>query len=265
MPQKGKQAISLLLGAIVATGVMMGVSTLFQMQPRVVLAQESQLITQSGATNPQLLFQGQLLNPTTGQPVTNGAYGMSFNLYNVASGGSPLWSESKQVNTTDGLFATMLGSVNPLNTDPFNGQQLYLGIAVGGDPEATPRQPLGYTPYALFADRADRLDGLDSLDFVRQGNDGVVAYGIVDANGNRVEGQRFSSRRAADGVYEITIDSETYELNRFVTVVTVIDNNECPNAVLAKTGSGDGKLDVYLYNLSNQRAACKFHFVTLEP
>ena len=260
-----KQIVTLLLGAVLAAGVMFSLNTLPQGQTPVVFAQETKLLAQGTATNPQLLFQGQLLNPSTGQPVVNGAYGMTFNLYNVASGGAPLWTEVKQVNTTDGLFATMLGSMNPLNTSAFNGQQLYLGLAVSADPEATPRQPLGYSAYALFADHADRLDGLDSLDFVRQGNSGLVAYGVVEANGSRVDGKRFSSRRASDGIYEITIDGESYELNKFVTTVTVIDNSECSSAIIAKTGSSNGKLNVYLYNLSNQLAACKFHFMTLEP
>lgn len=265
MQQIIKPLFSLLLGAVVMAGGMFVVNMASQGQVSVVLAQDAKIIESGTATNPQLLFQGQLLNPATGQPVVNNAYGIIFTLYNAPSGGAPLWLESKQVNTTDGLFATMLGSVNPLNTDAFNGQQLYLGIAVAGDPEATPRQPLGYSAYALFADKADRLDGLDSLDFVRQGNGGLVAYGIVEANGSRVDGKRFSSRRASDGVYEITIDGENYELNKFITTVTVIDNSECSSAIIAKTGSGNGKLNVYLYNLSNQLAACKFHFLTLEP
>lgn len=265
MQQMIKPFFNLLLGAALMASGMFVVNMLSREQSPVVLAQDAKLMESGSATNPQLLFQGQLLNPATGQPVVNGAYGITFNLYNVASGSVPLWTEVKQVNTTDGLFATMLGSVNPLNTSAFNGQQLYLGIAVGADPEATPRQPLGYSAYALFADHADRLDGLDSADFVRQGNSGLVAYGVIEANGNRVDGKRFSSRRASDGVYEITIDGESYELNKFITTVTVIDNSECSSAIIAKTGSSNGKLNVYLYNLSNQLAACKFHFMTLEP
>ena len=265
MQQIVKPLFNLLVGAAMMAASMFVVNLWAPGQSPVALAQDTKIMEISTATNPQLLFQGQLLNPATGQPVANGAYGMTFNLYNVASGGTPLWTEVKQVSTTDGLFATMLGNVNPLNTGAFNGQQLYLGLAIGGDPEAAPRQPLGYSAYALFADQADRLDGLDSLDFVRQGDSGLVAYGIIEANGSRVNGKRFSSRRASDGIYEITIDSETYELNKFVTTVTVVDNSECASAIVAKTGSGNGKLNVYLYNLSNQLVACKFHFMTLEP
>lgn len=265
MQQMVRQLAALVLGGVIVMGAMFYGNATWDVHPRVVLAQEPQVVAQGVATNPQLLFQGQLLSPTTGQPVANGGYNMIFNLYNVASGGAPLWTETKQVVTTDGLFATLLGSVTPLNADIFNGQELYLGIAVGSDPEATPRQSLGYGAYAVFANKADTLDGLDSADFIRQGNNGLVAYGIVDADGSRVGGKRFSSRRASDGVYEITIDGENYDLNKFVTTVTVIDNNQCSGATIAKTGSGNGKLNVYLYTLGNQLTACKFHFAALEP
>ena len=63
----------------------------------------------------------------------------------------------------------------------------------------------------------------------------------------------------------ITIEGEDYNLNRYSTAVTVIDNEQCPSAIIGKTGSAEGKLDVYLYNLSNQRQDCKFHFITFEP
>jgi len=260
-----KSLTSLVLGGAIVAVLMIANPTAPTGGVRVALAQEPQVALKGSATNPQLLFQGQLLNPATGQPVADGPYNMTFSLYNVAGGGAPLWIENKNINASAGLFATMLGNVAPLNPDIFNGQQLYLGIAVAGDPEAAPRQPLGYSAYAVFANKADTLDGLHSTDFVRQGNGGVVAYGVVDPSGSRLSGQRFSSRRASDGVYEISIDGESYDLNKFVTTVTVIDNSTCPNAVIAKTGSGNGKLLVYLYSLSNQIAACKFHFMTLEP
>ena len=270
MLQVLKKTGSFLLGGIIVA-VLMWVG---QQTPsggaQVVFAQAPQFIPEAPNASPQLLFQGQLSNPSTGQPVVDGAYAMTFNLYNTASGGTPLWTEAKQISATSGLFATLLGNATPLNVDHFNGQQLYLGIQVSGDPEAAPRQPLGYSAYAIRADRAtladnaERLDGLDGGDFIRLGNDGVVAFGIIDADGSRISGVRFSSGRAGSGIYEITIDGEDYNLNQFATVVTPIDNDQCPGAVIAKTGSSNGKLNVYLYNLSSQIIGCKFHFVTFE-
>lgn len=270
-----KQSLSFLLGGLIVAAIFWANGD--GNAPgavQIAYAQEPMLIPEAPNANPQLLFQGQLTNPASGQPVADGAYPMTFSLYGVTTGGSPLWTESKSVNVTSGSFATLLGGVNALNPDIFNGQNLFLGIQIGSDPEATPRQPIGYSAYAVRADRAgtadsagnaDKLDNLDSADFVRQGNGGIVAYGVVDADGSRVDGKRFSSRRASDGVFEITIDGEDYNLNRFSTVVTVIDNNECLGANIAKTGSSNGKLLVFIFNLSNQIVHCKFHFVTLEP
>lgn len=262
-----KKTSSFLLGGLIVAAFMLVSQRVPSGSAQVVFAQAPQFIPEAPNAGPQLLFQGQLSNPSTGQPVIDGAYAMTFHLYNTAAGGSPLWTETKQVNTTSGLFATLLGSVTALNAATFNGQQLYLGIQVSGDPEAAPRQPIGYTAYAIRADNAsnaDRLDGLEGSDFVRLGNDGVVAFGIIDADGSRVSGVRFSSGRAGSGIYEITIDGEDYNLNQFATVVTPIDNDQCPGPVIAKTGSNGGKLNVYLFNLSSQIIGCKFHFVTFE-
>jgi hypothetical protein len=268
-----KQAGSFLLGGLMVAAVWLAGQRDSASVP-VVYAQAPVTVSTAADANPQLLFQGQLLDPNTGQPVTDGAYSITFSLYNTASGGAPLWTETKQVGVTTGLFATLIGGVTPFNLDIFNGQTLYLGVRVGSDPEATPRHTIGYSAYAIRAERtylsdlavnADRLDGLDSTDFVRQGNNGIVAYGIVDADGSRIGGKRFSSNRSSNGIYNISIDNEDYNLNRFVTTVTVIDNDACPNAVIAKTGSNSGKLNVYLYDLSNHIVGCKFHFLTIEP
>lgn len=274
MYRVGKQVFSFLLGGLVVAAMVLASQRGQGGGLQVVHAQAPVLAPESQGANPVLNFQGQLLNPQTGQPVANGAYAMTFSLYNTASGGAPLWSESQQLAVTEGLFVALIGSITPLDRNIFNGQQLYLGIRVGGDPEAAPRQPIGYAAYAIYADRvgsvnnaanADRLDGLDSTDFVRFGNDGVVAYGVVDSNGSRVDGPRFSSGVGGDNVYEIDIQGENYNLNSFVTVVTVIDNNECLGATVAKTGSQNDNLLVFIYNQSNQLVRCKFHFVTFEP
>ena len=44
---------------------------------------------------------------------------------------------------------TLIGDGTPLDPLFFNGQQLWLGVTVDGDPEATPRQPTLPVPYAM--------------------------------------------------------------------------------------------------------------------
>ncbi len=101
----------------------------------------------SFADAPKLVNYQGYLTDSVGAPIT-GTRSMVFGLYNAASAGSLLWSETQaSVPVSNGIYQVNLGSVTPLNLS-FD-QQYYLGIAVGGDPEMTPRQPLTSAPYAL--------------------------------------------------------------------------------------------------------------------
>lgn len=119
---------------------------------------------ESAAITPVISYQGRLLNPTTGAP-QNGTFTFVFRLYNVAEGGTALWTETKDIVVSNGLFTTLLGDVTALPTSIFDGQNLWLGVKVGTDAEATPRQRIAAVPYALYSANADRLDGLDSTAF----------------------------------------------------------------------------------------------------
>ncbi len=88
-------------------------------------------------------YQGTLTD-SSGNPLT-GTYSMTFQLYNVTSGGSALGTDTHSVTVKNGLFTT------PVTFDSvfFNGQALWLGIKIGSDPEMTPRQEIRPVPYAL--------------------------------------------------------------------------------------------------------------------
>jgi len=124
---------------------------------------------EGAAITPLISYQGRLLNPTTGAP-QNGTFTFVFRLYNVADGGSALWTETKDIAVSNGLFSTLLGDVTALPTSIFDGQNLWLGVKVGTDAEATPRQRIAAAPYALYSDNADRLDGQDSTAFAAAGH-----------------------------------------------------------------------------------------------
>lgn len=110
----------------------------------------------------RISYQGRLLDALSGQAKPDGVYTIAFRLYAVESGGAALWTESKSVTVNKGLFSTLLGDVTPLEVGVFNGQDLFLGITIGSDPEAAPRQRLAHVAYAIFAANADTLDGKDS-------------------------------------------------------------------------------------------------------
>jgi hypothetical protein len=101
------------------------------------------------ALSPLLQYQGRLTNPSTGQPVVDGVVAMTFRLYDVAAGGSALWTETKNVPVTGGLFNAALGDTTPLSQRLFDGRALWLGVTVAADLEATPRQPILPAAYAI--------------------------------------------------------------------------------------------------------------------
>ena len=94
-------------------------------------------------------YQGRLSDPSTGEAVADGNYTMTFRLYDVATGGSALWTETKDVAVQGGVFSTGLGDSASLSHNLFNGQALWLGVKVGTDEEATPRQQMLPVAYAL--------------------------------------------------------------------------------------------------------------------
>jgi trimeric autotransporter adhesin len=103
----------------------------------------------TAAITPLLQYQGRLTNPATGQPVSDGVYPMTFSLYDAATGGATLWTETKNVQVAGGLFSTALGDSTSLPQSLFSGQSVWLGIKVGSDLEATPRQAVLPVAYAL--------------------------------------------------------------------------------------------------------------------
>ena len=125
---------------------------------------------------PQLInYQGYLTN-SGGNPV-DGDLSMEFAIYNVATEGTPLWSETHPtVTVTDGYFSVLLGSDTPIPQSVFDGGGRYLGITVGSDAEMTPRKRMVSVGYAFRAADADSLGGFDASDYVRS-VDGVPPDG----------------------------------------------------------------------------------------
>lgn len=101
----------------------------------------------SHAQVPRLVsYQGFLSD--AGGPVS-GAHSVAFRLYDVASGGTALWTETRSLALDAGLFATTLGEVTAL-TLPFD-RQYWLGITVDGGTELAPRTKLSGSPYSMRA------------------------------------------------------------------------------------------------------------------
>ncbi|NOZ08720.1 MAG: hypothetical protein GXO91_07600 [FCB group bacterium] len=109
------------------------------------------LTTLTAQAVPSLIdYQGSLTNPA-GEPVA-GSLSISFAVYSTESGGSALWSETQNpVVVTDGLFHVLLGSVTPLPESLFDSPDRWIGLAVDGEEEMSPRTRLASVPFALVA------------------------------------------------------------------------------------------------------------------
>lgn len=108
----------------------------------------------AAASTGTIAYQGRLAD-AAGTPVTD-SINMIFRLYDVASGGIPLWEEPwdgpNAVQVSDGLFNVMLGSLQQLPQAVIAGHDhLFLGITVGTDDEMAPRVQLGSVPFAVQA------------------------------------------------------------------------------------------------------------------
>ncbi|UCF04685.1 MAG: hypothetical protein JSV33_12270 [bacterium] len=98
---------------------------------------------------PQTISYQGVLKDDTGAIVPDGEYTFTFKIYNVDTGGTPLWTEVQTIPVSAGILDAVLGAVNPieLNFD----EQYWLGVTIGAGAELAPRTELTASPYALNA------------------------------------------------------------------------------------------------------------------
>jgi len=102
-------------------------------------------------------YQG-VLRDDDGNPVPDGNYAVTFRIYDVAVGGTALWSEPQLIPISGGIMNAHLGSVVSLTTLDFL-VPYWLSIQIGHDAELTPRVAFESVPYAAHAAFADNLVG----------------------------------------------------------------------------------------------------------
>ncbi|MEO5929600.1 MAG: hypothetical protein ABIR47_06685 [Candidatus Kapaibacterium sp.] len=103
-------------------------------------------------------YQGRAVN---GQGALTGTHQITFRIYNVATGGTPLFTEQQPgIDFKNGIFTAAIGNLT------FGGipesitfdKQLWLGVTISGfngDAELSPRFTLRASPYALNSAIAD--------------------------------------------------------------------------------------------------------------
>jgi hypothetical protein len=126
----------------------------------------------------QLNYQGRLTDDL-GASVADGSYNISFSIYDVAVGGSALWTEAQLVTVSDGLFAVSLGLTTSIDPTMFENPDLWMGITIEANPEFVPRTKFETNPYAFQAQTV-ALNSIDSLHII---DNSITAVDILNEPG----------------------------------------------------------------------------------
>lgn len=158
----------------------------------------------------EMSYQGFLEDG--GAPVNDGNATLTFRLFDAASGGSPIWSETHNgVDVTDGVFDVTLGTVNPLNSLEFY-RPLWVEVEVergdGSSITLAPRTPLGASPYTMglvLPILQDASVGGTALTINNTGNGDGIKGETQTSLGRGVVGRASAFTGANRGVYGISM------------------------------------------------------------
>ena len=109
----------------------------------------------------QINYKGRLTDSEG--VVFNGTYPITFKIFSLAEGGSPIWQEERSVLVTNGHFDVQLGELTSIDL-PFDGPY-WIELTVGGETLA-PREMFSASPYAfrsIHADTAGYVAGSDNV------------------------------------------------------------------------------------------------------
>ncbi len=123
----------------------------------------------------QISYQG-ILTDANGVIVPDGNHALALSLYDAATGGTALFSESHDVVVKKGVFNIIMGSKTPLPPTLSFDRAYFLGVAVDGAAELSPRTALTASPYSLHATSASTAQFADSSRTAASAN---VARGLL--------------------------------------------------------------------------------------
>jgi hypothetical protein len=136
---------------------------LLQITSAAVFSQTTQLIK----------YQG-VLKDAEGLLVVDGDYNLTFKLYDAASEGTLLWTETKQITIIKGVINTHIGDAVPI-TLGFN-IPYWLGVSIESGSELVPRTQLTTVPYSIMT--MNVMDG--SISSVKLQDNAVTTAKITD-------------------------------------------------------------------------------------
>lgn len=122
----------------------------------------------------KISYQG-LLTASSGTPLLNGSYDITFKIFNTSSGGAPLWTQNQDnVEVNRGTFSVILFPLTPSFSISFN-QPLWVEITVTSGPGISapitfsPRSELTSAPFAIRSDTANNVTSENGNLFIGRG------------------------------------------------------------------------------------------------
>jgi hypothetical protein len=147
---------------------------------------------------PQMSHQGRLLD-AGGQPVADGNYDVVYSIYQVATGGTAVYSETQTVAVENGLFTTSIGLSGAITPTLF-AQPTWLEVKVEGE-TLTPRQRLQGSPYAFSMASGSVVQGTETIDrtfFAQEDTGAALTVLNTDATATGGHGLLVMNQAAAD-------------------------------------------------------------------
>ncbi len=194
-------------------------------------------IVSAATLAPTMSYQGLLTN-TTGAPLADGSYSVTFRLYN---GSSVVWTEIQTVATKSGLFSAALGSVTPFANNFFaQNQSLSLSIQVGSGTEFA-KSAVGFGAFAGFANVADssrtaahagiadsvaRVGAVDSSRTSHKADSAAIALYAVRADSSRASHIADSAKMAINASHATVADSVKSNTGVSISVDSLLSLNQ---------------------------------------
>jgi hypothetical protein len=148
-----------------------------------------------------------VLSDTEGNALDDGSYTLDFKLYDQAMDGGILWEETLSVDLNNGVFNTILGNQEALNL-PFD-RAYWLGIAVDGAEELSPRTPLTASPYSLGG-KATELQLTPGQNLEIQDAEGNITH-VLNSDGTGMHAGLMNYQK---GIFLNTTDTALYFVPR---------------------------------------------------
>lgn len=134
-------------------------------------------------------YQGKITD-LAGTPAADGTYTAEFRIYDVESGGTPLWDETQSVILSGGLYSVLLGGVTPLYLVFDRPYWLEIEMTIAGE-VLLARRPLTSAGYAFgVADASISegkiADGAVTEEKLADGAVGARTIGAGSVDGNHI-------------------------------------------------------------------------------